>query len=86
MLDVGGEYSDTLLASRAREMLPRARAAVAAALKAGVKLTAGSDMRYEEDAHRRIADEMEALAKHENHVVCRVRRNGRGVPKERNPC
>jgi imidazolonepropionase-like amidohydrolase len=61
MLDVGGEYSDTALATRAREMLPRARAAVAAAWKSKVKLTAGSDMRYEDDRHRGIADEIEAL-------------------------
>jgi imidazolonepropionase-like amidohydrolase len=62
MLDVGGEYSDTALATRAKEMLPRARAATAAASKANVKLTAGSDMRYEGEHDRRIADEIEAMA------------------------
>ena len=63
MLDAVGEYNDTTLAVRAREMLPRARAAVAAASRARVKLVAGSDMRYEHDDHRRVLDEMQSMVK-----------------------
>ena len=63
MLDVGGEYSDTALSNRAREVLPRARAATAAAWKSKVKVTAGSDMRYDDNDHRGIADEIESLIK-----------------------
>lgn len=73
MRDVGGEYSDTALATRAGEMLPRARTATVASVNANVRLTAGSDMRYEADHDRRMADEIEALVESGVHPMGAIR-------------
>jgi imidazolonepropionase-like amidohydrolase len=63
MLEPGGEYDHATLAARAREMLPIARAAVAQAMKMGVRIVAGSDMRYDGTNVLRIAHEMAELGR-----------------------
>ena len=63
MLDPGGEYDDPKLAARAKEMLPRVRAATALAWKTGVKVAAGSDMRYDASSTRTVAGEVAELVK-----------------------
>jgi imidazolonepropionase-like amidohydrolase len=62
MLEPGGEYDDSLLKARAATMLPRVRAATALAARMGVKVAAGSDMRYETESNRRVSDEAASLA------------------------
>ena len=61
MLDAGGEYDHPDLAARAREMLPRVRQATALASKMGVRVVAGSDMRYDGSSTRNVADEVAEL-------------------------
>ncbi len=63
MLEPGGEYDHATLAARAREMLPIARAAVAQATKTGVRIVAGSDMRYDGTSVLRIAHEIAELGR-----------------------
>jgi imidazolonepropionase-like amidohydrolase len=63
MLEPGGEYDDVTLAARGREMLPIARAAVAQATKMGVRVVAGSDMRYDSTTTLRIAHEIAELGR-----------------------
>ena len=61
MMDPGGEYDDPKLAARAEEMLPRVREATALAWKMGVRVAAGSDMRYDASSTRALADEIAEL-------------------------
>lgn len=61
MLEPGGEYDNPALAARARTLFPRLRETIALAWKMDVKLAAGSDMRYDADGGRRIADEIAGL-------------------------
>ena len=59
----GGEYDHPALAARARAMLPRARAAVREAAGIGVRIAAGSDMRYDRASPYRVADEAVELGR-----------------------
>ena len=61
MLDAGGEYDHPDLAARAREMLPRVRQATVLASKMGIRVVAGSDMRYDASSTRTVADEVAEL-------------------------
>ena len=61
MLDAGGEYDHPDLRARARQMLPRVRQATALASKMGVRVVAGSDMRYDASSTRNVADEVAEL-------------------------
>lgn len=61
MAGPGGEYDHPLLAERASAMLPRARKVVAAAARTGVRIAAGSDMRYDSVSPYRLSDEVAAL-------------------------
>lgn len=61
MLDPGGEYDNPALAARARAMLPRLREVTRVAWRMGVKIVAGSDMRYDAVGGRHISDEIAAL-------------------------
>ena len=61
MMDPGGEYDDPKLAARAHEMLPRIREATLLAWKMGVRVAAGSDMRYDASSTRILADEVAEL-------------------------
>jgi imidazolonepropionase-like amidohydrolase len=58
MAEPGGEYDGETLAARAREMLPRARTVAAQAIAMGVKVAAGSDMRYDTVSQLTLADEV----------------------------
>lgn len=59
----GGEYDGPELARRARDMAPRARRTVAMAERIGVKIAAGSDMRYDQASIYRLADELVELTR-----------------------
>ncbi|MCA1617978.1 MAG: amidohydrolase family protein [Acidobacteria bacterium] len=61
MMDPGGEYDDPKLAARAEELLPRVRETAALAWKMGVRVAAGSDMRYDASSARVLADEIAEL-------------------------
>ena len=61
MLHPGGEYDNPALAARARAMLPRLREATRAAWTMGVKVAAGSDMRYDPAGGLHVTDEIAAL-------------------------
>jgi imidazolonepropionase-like amidohydrolase len=63
MREPGGEYDHVTLAARAQEMLPAARTAVAQAAKGGVRIIAGSDMRYDGSSVLRVAHEIAELAR-----------------------
>ena len=63
MRESGGEYDHATLATRAREMLPVARAAVAQAAKSGVRVMAASDMRYDGVSVLRVAHEIAELGR-----------------------
>ena len=63
MAGPGGEYDHPALAARARAMLPRARRAVRDAARAGVRIAAGSDMRYDQASPYRVADEVVELGR-----------------------
>lgn len=54
----GGEYDAPALAAKAREMAPQAARATRLAWKAGVRVIAGSDMRYDRTSPLAIADEI----------------------------
>ena len=59
----GGEYDAAALAARAQEMLPRARIVAAQAVRMGVAVAAGSDMRYDAISHLTLADEIIELTR-----------------------
>ena len=63
MLEPGGEYDHPILAARAREMLPVARAAVAQAASSGVRVIAASDMRYDGVSGLHVAHEIAELGR-----------------------
>jgi imidazolonepropionase-like amidohydrolase len=63
MLEPGGEYDHATLAARAREMLPVSRAAVAQAIKSGVRVIAASDMRYDGVSDLRVSHEIAELGR-----------------------
>jgi imidazolonepropionase-like amidohydrolase len=63
MLEPGGEYDHASLATRAREMLPVARAAVAEAIRSRVRVIAASDMRYDGVSALRLAHEIGELGR-----------------------
>lgn len=63
MSEPGGEYDNAVLAERAREMFPRARAAAAQAASIGVTVAAGSDMRYEAGSSLTVVDEIIELTR-----------------------
>jgi imidazolonepropionase-like amidohydrolase len=58
MSDHGGTYDHPALITRGHDLLPRARATVAAAARARVMIAAGSDMRYAAPSNRTLVDEM----------------------------
>jgi len=59
----GGEYDHPALAARARAMLPHARRTIREAARMGVRIAAGSDMRYDQSSPYRVADEAVELAR-----------------------
>lgn len=63
MREPGGEYDAAALSARARAMQPRARETVAAAARLGVRIAAGSDMRYDDFSPYRLADELIELTR-----------------------
>lgn len=63
MLEPGGEYDGAALSIRARAMQPRVRSTVAAAARLGVRIAAGSDMRYDAGSVYRLADELVELTR-----------------------
>lgn len=63
MAEPGGEYDHSVLAERARVMRPVARRAVATAARVGVRIAAGSDMRYDSVSPYRLADEIAELVR-----------------------
>lgn len=63
MLQPGGEYDGISLSVRARAMQPRVRRTVATAARLGVRIAAGSDMRYDASSVYRLADELVELTR-----------------------
>jgi imidazolonepropionase-like amidohydrolase len=63
MAEPGGEYDSAILAERAREMFPRARAAAALASSIGVTVATGSDMRYDAESPFTVVDEIVELTR-----------------------
>lgn len=61
MAEPGGEYDAPDLRARGRELLPVARQTVQHAAQLGVKLVAGSDMRYDSTSPATLADEIAEL-------------------------
>jgi imidazolonepropionase-like amidohydrolase len=61
MAEARGEYDSPDLRERGVEMLPLARRTVQQAAKLGVKLVAGSDMRYDSTSLATVADEIAEL-------------------------
>jgi imidazolonepropionase-like amidohydrolase len=61
LVEPGGDYDMPLLRNRGRHMLPRLRAAVVEARRAGVKIVTGADTGYGPNSLTRIAHEVAAL-------------------------
>ena len=63
MLEPGGQYDHPVLMERARAMYPQARSTTARAARLGVRVVAGSDMRYTPGISTlNIADEIVAIS------------------------
>lgn len=61
MAEPGGEYDASDLRARGLEMLPHARQTVQRAAELGVKIAAGSDMRYDNTSPATVVDEVAEL-------------------------
>ena len=61
LIDVGGDYDNSILSLRGRAMLPRIREVTAKAWKMGIKVVAGTDTGYGPSSRRRMADEILVL-------------------------